>query len=136
MKTIAALSLILALGLGLFGCAGAPLPEGFDAEAVTSKAAEIVRLSTEGDYGAVTALLREGLKGAITAEQLEADWAPVYEKAGAFESVTRTALSGAADKASGEEYAVAQVLAKHANASLVYTLSFDRDLALVGLYLR
>jgi len=63
-------------------------------------------------------------------------WASIFEKAGAFDSITKTTFSGTTDKTTGEEYAVVQMLVKHANASLVYTLSFDKDLALVGLYLK
>ncbi|NLI54312.1 MAG: DUF3887 domain-containing protein [Clostridiales bacterium] len=129
-------ALTLLLGLGLLGCSAKPLPDGFDADEVIKKAAEIVQLSTDGDYDAVIAMLRDDLKGAVTADQLRDGWAPVYEKAGAFTSITKTVLSGTADQSTGETYAVAQVLVKHASASLVYTLSFDKDLALVGLYLK
>ena len=45
-------------------------------------------------------------------------------------------FSGTKDETTGEEYAVVQVMAKHENANLTYTLSFDKDLMLVGLYLK
>ena len=80
--------------------------------------------------------MRADLQGTITADQLREGWASIYEKAGAFVSVTKTTFSGTTDKTTGEEYAVAQVSVKHENANLVYTLSFDKDLALVGLYLK
>ena len=134
-KTIAAL-LALALCLGLFACAGKPLPEGFDADEVGTQAEEIVGLATMGDYDSIITYLRDDLKATITADQLREGWAATYEKAGAFDSITKIALSGTADQTTGEEYATAQVLVKHENASLVYTLSFDANLALVGLYLK
>lgn len=134
---IAAALLAFTLCMGALGCsAGEPLPEGFDADAVTQKAADIVALATGGDYDAIIASMREDLQGAVTAEQLEESWSAIYENAGAFESITKTVLSGTADQSTGEEYAVAQVLVKHENATLLYTLSFDSDLALVGLYLK
>ncbi len=136
IKTIVALTFVLALSLSLIGCAGASLPEGFDKEEVGTAAEEIVGLATAGDYDSIIAALRDDVKSAITADQLKEGWAPVYEKAGAFDSVSKMELSGTKDKTSGEEYAVAQVMVKHANATLLYTLSFDKDLALVGLYLK
>ncbi len=135
-KRIAAAALALMTCAALFACSAASLPEGFDADEVTKKAEEVVRLSTDGDYEAVIKMLRDDLKSAVTADQLDEGWAPIYEKAGAFDSITKTALAGTADKSTGEEYAVAQVLVKHADASLVYTLSFDKELTLVGLYLK
>lgn len=136
MKTVIFALLALTLCLGLFGCAGKSLPEGFDADEVGSAAEEIVGLATAGDYDSIFAALRADLQASITADQLKEGWASIYEKAGAFDSVTKVALSGTADQTTGEEYAVVQLLVKHENANLVYTLSFDKDLALVGLYLK
>jgi hypothetical protein len=136
IKSIVVLMLILALSLSFFGCSAGKLPEGFDKEEVGTAAEEIVGLSTAGDYDSVIAALREDLKGSITADQLKEGWAPIYQKAGAFVSITKTVLSGVADKTTGEEYAVAQVLVKHENGNLIYTLSFDQNLMLVGLYLK
>lgn len=135
-KTIIYALLALTLCLGLFGCAGKSLPEGFDADEVGSTAEEIVGLATMGDYESIIFALRDDLKEAITADQLREGWAETYEKAGAFDSITKVSFSGTADQTTGEEYAVAQLLVKHENANLVYTLSFDKDLALVGLYLK
>ena len=136
LKTIVCAVLALTLVLGLFGCAGKALPEGFDADEVGTAAEEIVGLATAGDFDSIIGSLREDLKSSITVDQLKEGWAPAYEKAGAFEKITKTSLSGTKDQTTGEEYAVAQVLVKCANASLVYTLSFDKDMALVGLYLK
>lgn len=136
IKAIVTVTLILALSLSLIGCAGKPLPEGFDAEEVGTAAEEIVGLATAGDFDSIIAMLREDIRGSVTVDQLKEGWAPAYEKAGAFVSITKTALTGATDKTTGEEYAVAQVLVKHEGASLVYTLSFDKDMALIGLYLK
>lgn len=136
IKSIITVTLILALSVGLLGCAGTPLPEGFDAEEVGTAAEEIVGLATAGDFDSIIAMLREDIRNTVTVDQLKEGWAPSYEKAGAFVSITKTALTGATDKTTGEEYAVAQVLVKHEGASLVYTLSFDKDMALIGLYLK
>ena len=135
-KTIVCAVLALTLALGLFGCAGKALPEGFDKDEVGSAAEEIVGLATAGDYDSIVAALRSDLQSSITADQLKEGWAATYEKAGAFKSITKTVLSSTTDATTKEEYAVAQVLVKHENANLVYTLSFDKDLALVGLYLK
>ncbi|MEZ4510124.1 MAG: DUF3887 domain-containing protein, partial [Eubacteriales bacterium] len=136
MKTIVSVLLTTLLLTGLFGCAANTLPAGFDEEELGTSAEEIVGLATMGDYDSVINALRDDLKESITADQLREGWAATYEKAGAFVSVTKTAFSGTKDKTTGEEYAVVQVLVKHEDANLLYTLSFDKDLALVGLYLK
>ncbi|NCB50219.1 MAG: DUF3887 domain-containing protein, partial [Alphaproteobacteria bacterium] len=90
IKAIVALAFVLALSLSLIGCAGSQLPEGFDAEEVGTSAEEIVGLATAGDYDSIIAALREDVKSAITVDQLEEGWATVYEKAGAFVSISKT----------------------------------------------
>ena len=136
IKTALSVVMVLALSVGMIACAGGKLPEGFDKDEVGSAAEEIVGLATTGDYDSIINALREDLKSSITADQLKEGWASLFEKAGAFDSITKTVFSSTKDKTTGEEYAVVQVLAKHANANLIYTLSFDKDLALVGLYLK
>lgn len=136
LKTIVCAVLALTLVLGLFGCAGKPLPEGFDADEVGSAAEEIVALASAGDYDSIIASMRSDLQSSMTAAQLKEGWAATYEKAGAFESITKAVFSGTEDSTTKEEYAVVQVLVKHEHANLVYTLSFDKDLALVGLFLK
>ena len=128
--------LALTLSFGMFACAGKPLPEGFVQEDVGTSAEEIVGYATMGDYDSIVGALREDLKASVTADSLKESWGPILEKAGAFESVSKTVFSGTEDPNTKEEYAVVQVLVKHANAKLLYTLSFDKDLALVGLYLK
>ena len=136
IKTALSVVMVLALSVGMIACAGGKLPEGFDKDEVGSAAEEIVGLATTGDYDSIINALRDDLKSSITADQLKEGWAPLFEKAGAVDSITKTVFSSTKDKTTGEEYAVVQVLAKHANANLIYTLSFDKDLALVGLYLK
>ena len=136
IKTALSVVMVLALSMGMIACAGGKLPEGFDKDEVGSAAEEIVGLATTGDYDSIINALRDDLKSSITADQLKEGWAPLLEKAGAFDSITKTVFSSTKDKTTGEEYAVVQLMAKHENANLIYTLSFDKDLALVGLYLK
>ncbi len=131
--TAAAAMLALLFALG---CGANSLPEGFSEDAVTARAEEIVQYASAGDYESVVSCLREDLAGALTADQLEEAWSGTYERVGAVESVKSVSLSGTADDSTGEEYAVAQVICRHEKGSVLYTLSFDAELNLVGLYLK
>lgn len=135
-KRIVAALLALALCLGLIGCSANKLPEGFDADKVTARAEEIVGYANSGDYETIISCLREDLKSAVTADQLKDGWAPTYEAVGAFNSIKSVQLLGTADQTTKEEYAVALVTCTHEKDSVLYTLSFDADLNLVGLYLK
>jgi len=135
-RRIAAATAMLLLLAALSGCSAKPLPEGFSADDVGTRAEEIVGYASAGDFESVVAQLRSDLSGAVTADQLAEGWRPTYERVGAFESVKRVAFSGTADASTGEEYAVAQLLCSHEKGDVLYTLSFDAELNLVGLYLK
>jgi predicted small lipoprotein YifL len=120
----------------LAGCGVKPLPEGFDADEVTARAEQIVSFANEGEYDEIIASLRDDLQDAVTAEQLETGWDPIYEKVGAFSELKQVALTATEDSSTGEEYAVALVTCAHEDGNVLYTLSFDTELELVGLYLK
>lgn len=138
MKAKRALLVLMALcaALVFLGCGAKPLPEGFDKDKVTARAEEIVGYANDGDYDAIIACLRSDLAGAITADQLKEGWAATYDKVGTFDSIQSEQLTSAKDSSTEEEYAVALVACKHASGTVLYTLSFDKDLNLVGLYLK
>lgn len=135
-KRIVAAALALALCLGLIGCTANKLPEGYDADKVTARAEEIVGYANTGDYDTIISCLREDLQSSITADLFEEGWAPTYEAVGAFDSIKSVQLLGTPDPTTKEEYAVALVTCTHEKGSVLYTLSFDADLNLVGLYLK
>lgn len=136
IKIFFSAALLLACA-ALIGCAaGKPLPEGFDADEVTARAEQIVDYANNGEYGEIVSALRADLQDAVTADQLATGWDPVYEKVGAFSEIKQVTLTATEDSSTGEEYAVALVTCAHENGNVLYTLSFDADLELVGLYLK
>lgn len=133
---IGVVSAAFLLMAGSFACAGKPLPEGFSADEVNARAVEIVGYASEGDYEAVVSQLRSDLAETLTAETLAEAWGPTYGRVGTFERVRRVTLSGTADPSTSEAYTVARALCAHEKGDVLYTLSFDAELNLVGLYLK
>lgn len=136
IKLLCASVLALMVCILAVGCSAAQLPTGFDADEVTARAEEIIGYANAGEFDTIIDNLREDLKDAVTADQLSESWAPTYERVGAFESVKKVVLSGTSDSTTGENYAVVQALCVHENGNVLYTLSFDENLQLVGLYLK
>lgn len=121
----------------IMGCAApAALAPDFDAAAIGEQAAAVIALANAGDYEGICACLREDLSDALDAAKLEAGWGPVLARAGAFKKLAKLSLYGTTDGKTGEDYAVVVARCRYAGGRLTYTLSFDRDGALVGLYLK
>ncbi|MEA5051067.1 MAG: DUF3887 domain-containing protein [Oscillospiraceae bacterium] len=129
-----ACALLSLLALLLSGC-GSKLPEGFAQADVEAAAKQTVALVNAGDYDGLFASLRGDVQELIKKEDIETAFRSVLDKAGAFVDYKKITLAGTKG-ASGEEYAVAAVACTYENATVTYTLSYDADYALVGLYIK
>lgn len=129
------LAATLTLSMLLTGCKNAkPLPEGMDQEEVADAAHAVVELLLDGEYQAVADAFRPELKAQynITADSIEALMDTV-EDAGAFVKMEETLVLGGKSKDFSEPYAAVAVYCEHENEDIVYEMSLDMDLALLGL---
>lgn len=126
---IAALLLLL-----LAGCGAHPLPEGMEEETVGNAAQAVVDQLNAGDYQGVAdafrADLREELE--ITADTVKAAMDTAAE-AGAYVRTTDILAVGGDRKKFDEPYGVAIVYSEHEAKDVIYELSFDTDMELIGL---
>ncbi len=127
--------ILLLLSALLFAGCGGKLSDKFDESEVRAAAEEIVSLVNEGDW---ETLRREKL-GAALAEMtdgIEKGAEQVITPVGEFEKIQAVTVTGSKDKDTGTEYAVAVVLAQHADGKVQYTISFDTAMKCVGLYMK
>ena len=129
MKKLFCLLLCSLLCAGLLaGCGG--LSDNYDEEEVVSLAHAVVENLNAKDYDAVVAGMSDEMKEALPADKLAEVWAPVAEQLGAFDSFAKDST------AEKDGLAVVIVTAKYENAGLTYTLTFDTELRLCGLYMK
>lgn len=129
--TLACLILVTAL---FAGCASTKLADGFDKDAVIEKAKQTVDVINTLDYAAMTALMRDDLEAQLSADKLKEAWDKKLTELGAFEKYDSVTVIG--QKTQEADYAVAVVVAKYKNGNAVYTLSFDKDMELAGMYMK
>ena len=130
--------LCLAAVLLLSGCSKAkPLPDGMDEETVGEAAREIVALLLDGDYQAVADAFRPDLREeySVTADLIEEMMASVSE-AGAYVETTKTLVLGGSSKSFGEPYAAAAVYCEHESKDVIYEVSLDTDMNVIGLQVK
>lgn len=136
MKKKFSILLAAALALSMLtGCKSAkPLPEGMDQEEVADAAQAIVHQLLNEEYQAVADAFRPDLKAkyGVTADAIEALMATV-EEAGAFVAMEETLVLGGKNKDFDEPYAAVSVYCEHEEEDVVYEMSLDMDLALLGL---
>lgn len=136
MKKYLSLFLVLVLMISTAACGSAKLSDSFDKDQVISRSKEIVQTINTLDYDSIVSLLREDLQNQLTAAELETAWGKQLTKAGAFEDFKQATVVGTKSQTTDEDYAVAVLVCKYENSTLTYTMSFDTQLDLVGLYMK
>ncbi len=129
------LAVLLATLLLLSGCAPA-LPEGVTADQAAAGAQAAVKLFSAGDYATLASCVREDLQTELSAAVLEEAAALVLADAGELIAFRDQAVQGTTDPQTGASCAMVVLVVKYAAKQVVYTIVFDKDLSLIGFYLR
>ena len=136
MKKVLLSALALVLILSLAACSSSKLADGFKEDEVLAKAKNVVETINTLDYDAVVAFVRSDLQSQLTAEALESAWDAQLREAGAFKEFKSTSAYGQKSKSTDEDYAVCILVCSYENATRTFTISMDKDLAIVGLYMK
>ncbi|WP_077620248.1 DUF3887 domain-containing protein [Bacillus sinesaloumensis] len=127
MRKIVLLVVSALLMLALVACGGNV--DEATSEKYVSKAEDVISLLNEGKYGEVHDMFDNQMKVGLSEEQME-QLTPIIEQSGRFEKV---------DKSSIEEkdgYYVVVLVAKYSDENRIYTISFNENDEIAGLYIK
>lgn len=115
------------------GCSESKLSAAFDQEVVKKKAQDVIAFLNKQDTNGIRDISTQTLNDALTDDT----FAQIYDalgQGGTFVEVTGLAVSGSTNKGTSVDYAVVVAVAKYEKKSFTYTISFDTDMKLAGLY--
>ena len=130
--------IILLLGmlvLVLTGCSSAKLSDAFDEETVIASAQEAIDLLVKGECDKVVEKMSAEMQEALTAEDLAANMEAMDTLTGAFKEYKSSAVVGQQD-AQGTDMAVAVIVAAFEKRNVTYTISYNTDMEIVGLWMK
>ncbi|MFB0921204.1 MAG: DUF3887 domain-containing protein [Oscillospiraceae bacterium] len=136
MKKIITAALSIILVLSLAACSSSKLADIYKEDDVIAKAKSVVDTINTQDYDAVVTLVREDLQGQLTADSLKSAWQPMLDESGAFKEYKTVAAYGQKSKSTGEDYAICVLVCTYEKATRTFTISLDKDLAVVGMYMK
>jgi len=136
MKKVLVSLLTITLILSLAACSSSKLADVFKEDEVVARAKSFVETINTQDYDAVVAEIREDLLSQVSSDSLKSAWGPLLDKAGEFKDYTTIVTYGQKGKTTDEDYAVCVLVCKYENASRTFTISMDKGLAIVGLYMK
>ena len=112
----------------------AALGDNLSQEAVTASVENVVVMLNQNDFDGLQELAVDELKSKLTQETMDEVRKNISEDWGEMQSIGKVYMQGVKQK--GKVIVVTQVDAVYENISVVYTISFDEDLRLGGLYMR
>ncbi len=112
------------------------VPDGFDKNTLETKSQEVIDLMESYQVEEVISLLRTDLQALIAPSELKANLETKYESVGdPVDKITFT-ISDTIDPQTDELYATVIAQVDHENGRSTYTISFNKDYQLVGLYIK
>ena len=125
--------LLAVLSLAVLGGCAAKLPEGFEEAEVQAAAENVIDLLNQRDSEGLTALMTEEMKAVMT-EDIQAQIFALLDSSGAFQEILDLKMAGSTQN--GITYVAVAAKAKYEKSEITYTISFDEDMKLAGLYLK
>ena len=136
MKLIRILFILLVFSITLSACTSVKLADIYDENIVTERAKEVVEIINSQDYDKVNAEIRDDLQDRLTSNQLKDAIGAKLVEAGAFIEYQSITTLGQKSKTSGEDYATVVLVGKYEKSTLVFTITMDSNLDIVGLYVK
>jgi predicted methyltransferase len=119
----------------LTACSAPALSADFNEEDIKLLAQDVVSLLNAQDSESLRSLFTEQMNTAITDDVFVQIYAAI-EGGGKFEAIDNITVVGSTDKSTGEEFATAVVNGKYENQTFTYTITFNKQMQLAGLYYR
>ena len=136
MKLIRILFILFIFSITLSACTSAKLADIYDENTVTERAKAVVEMINAQDYEKVNAEIRDDLQDQLTANKLKDVIGAKLVEAGAFIEYPSISTFGQKSKTSGEDYATVVLVGKYEKSNVVFTITMDSNLDIVGLYVK
>lgn len=124
---------VLVFMLSLFilsGCSAGRLSDAYNEDKVKTAAEDVINKLNEKDYNGILKDSSDELKISLPDNKLEETWEGFSKNTGEFKSISKVTL------AEKNGYAVAIINTKYENKNVTFTLSFNKDMRLAGVYIK
>lgn len=129
MKTIRIALLGIIMLIVLAACGGGNVDEA-TAEKYSSKAEEVITLLNNGHYDELYEMFDATMKTALPLENMAEVFMPVIEESGDFEKMNKSTVN------EDDGLFITISSAKYSNKNRIYTITFNQDDEVAGLYVK
>lgn len=130
MKKIMKIILMVLCGAMLVGCGVSKLSDKYSEDTLKKEVEIIIENFNEGQYEEIILKGDEVLQSKLTADALKQAWESVSPKLGSYEEISKIAFQ------EKDGVAVVVAIAKYENSKVQFTMSFNEDMKLVGIFMK
>lgn len=112
------------------GCSAGKLSDAYNEDEVKEAAEDVINKLNDKNYEGILEDSSDELKNSLPDNKLQEAWEGFSKDIGEFVSISKETL------AEKNGYAVAIVNVKYANKKVTFTLSFNKEMKLSGIYMK
>lgn len=135
VRILLVIAVITAMSLQLVGCYDTELAEGFDEKTIKQTAEEIINeVQMNGAKQVLEERMREDFKKNMDLDTMQNTVINLTKGKGDFLAYSRESVIGRYHEEAKEDFGVILVTATYEKGEIVYTITFDKDMNVVGFY--
>lgn len=119
----------------LTGCQSTELAEGFDKQTIQDSAEELInKVQMDGAKKVLTEFMREDFAEKMDMDTMENTVLNLTKGKGDFVAYTAESVIGKYHKEAKEDFGIAVITASYEKGEIIYTITYDLDMKVVGFY--
>jgi len=128
--------IILLFSIMVTACTSTKLAEIYDENIVIERAKELVEIINSQDFDSVNTELRADLQDQLTSNKMSDSIGIKLVAAGPFKKYQSISTLGQKSKSTGEDYASVVLVGEYEKGTVVFTITMDSNLDIVGIYVK
>lgn len=135
LKRLSILAVLCCVLMAIGGCGSTKLADCYDKREIEERALEIINdVQVRGAKVVLEELMREDFIGNIDLDEMDGSCKTYTRSLGNFLTYSQKTVIGKHYDDTDEDFAVILVTATYEDGEVNYTLTFDKDMKLVGFY--
>lgn len=121
---------VIFIAVMFVGCGASKLSSNYSEEKLKSSVQDVIDNLNSEKYDDIVKTGSQELKEKLSTEQLKESWVKMKEKLGGFDSITKEVF------AEKDGNAVVIVIAKYEKGSAQFTISYNKSMEMIGIFMK
>ncbi|MGV3074835.1 DUF3887 domain-containing protein [Clostridium baratii] len=130
MKKLLSVFMVLFCGIIMVGCGTQKLSSNYSEEKLKAAAEETINNLNNNKYDEIVNGSRASLKAQLPKDKIKEAWEPLQEHLGKYKEISKISFQ------EKDGLAVVVAIAQYEEGKVQFTLSYDEDMKLAGIYMK